>query len=427
MWFLFAFALSVQAALGHLGENATAHDLALGCLLAWFPILILGSIVDRNPVAAETIRKKLNTLIDHVRHSLRDQSNREAFIDSFRHEPNHEKLRVWINNVAHEGEKMEDFFVDFAGQARVRWHYGAAHAILCDIENCYIAKRGRNWLANEKEARASLVLGEVNDQGLMWFDMREFWQITSAVLIVLGSCGAAFIIAFFTPTVGLGCRSGGYLVFFVISMALLIVEMTVWLLTSPLRIDQMNLVVGTRSYVSNINPLEEGMRDGWHRLKRQASSFLISTEDIFIRVVAAIVLLYPWDDKRAVKGKVQAYLDELTRKNRNMSTKRRWEILFFRPLEIFNTLWLVYIVAAQTIGWYKTCNCTTSTWGGGGGYLDFRMQGRVETDWSEWVWVLGTVMASLVMALSMFYITVEVGTLFPSTPTAYLLIILTHC
>jgi hypothetical protein len=193
--------------------------------------------------------------------------------------------------------------------------------------------------------------------------------------------------------------------------------MTVWLLTSPLRIDQMNLVVRTRSYVSNINPLEEDMRDGWHRLKRQASSFLISTEDIFIRVVAAIVLLYPWDDKRAVKGKVQAYLDELTRKNRNMSTKRRWEILFFRPLEIFNTLWLVYIVAAQTIGWYKTCNCTTSTWGGGGGYLDFRMQGRVKTDWSEWVWVLGTVMASLVMALSMFYITVEVGTLFPFVPT----------
>jgi hypothetical protein len=416
MWFLFAFALSVQAALGRLGENATAHDLALGCLLAWFPILILGSIVDRNPIAAETIRKKLNTLIDHVRHSLRDQSNREAFIDSFRHEPNHEKLRVWINNVAHEGENMEDFFVDFAGQARVRWHYGAAHAILCDIENCYIAKRGRNWLANEEEARASLVLGEVNDQGLMWFDMREFWQIASAVMIVLGSCGAAFIIAFFTPTVGLGCRSGGYLVFFVTSMALLIVEMTVWLLTSPLRIDQMSLVSRTMSYVSNINPLEEGMRDGWQRLKRQASSFLSSTENNFIRVVVAVVLLYPWNDKRVVKGKVQAYLDELTYKNRNMSTKRRWEISFFRPLEIFNTLWLVYIVAAQTIGWYKTCNCTTSTWGGGGGYLDFRMQGRVETDWSEWVWVTGTVMASLVMALSMFYITVEVGTLFPSLP-----------
>ena len=414
MWFLFAFALSVQAALGRLGENATAHDLALGCLLAWFPILILGSIVDRNPVAAETIRKKLNTLIDHVRHSLRDTPNREAFIDTFRSQRNYEELRLWINNVAHEGENMEDFFVEFAGQGRVRWHYGAAHPILCDIENCYIAKRGRNWLANEKEARASLVLGEVNNQGLLWFDMREFWQITSAVMIVLGSCGAAFVISFFTPTVGLGCRSGGYMIFFVISLGLLIVEMTVWLMTSPLRIDQLSLVMRTRSCVSTIYPLEEeSVRDRWVRLKRRASSFLLSTEDISIRVVVAIVLLYPWDDKRAVKEKVNVYLDDLTRRGRNMTTKRRWELLFFRPMEVFNALWLVYIVFAQTIGLYKTCDCTTSTWGGGGGYLDFRMQGRVGTDWSEWFWVLGTVMTSLVMALSMFYITVEVCALSP--------------
>lgn len=228
MWFLFAFALSIQAAFGVVGQNRTAHDLALGCMLAWFPILILATIVDRNPIAAEAIRKKLNALVDHVRHSLRDQHHREEFIDSFKDQPNFAPFAHHIHDIAAKAEYMDNFFVDFAGQARIRWHYGAAHPILSDIENCYIADKGRNWLANEREARTNLVLGTVNDEGLVWFDIREFWQVGAAVAIVLGSCGGAFILSFFTPTVGLGCRSGGYTIFFCIAMGLMIMEMVVW-------------------------------------------------------------------------------------------------------------------------------------------------------------------------------------------------------
>lgn len=228
MWFLFAFALSIQAAFGDLGENTTAHDLALGCLLAWFPILIMGSIVDRNPIATEAIRIKLNTLVDHVRHALTDEQNCDQFISSFGPQSN-QNLENKIKGLAKisTGHKMKNFFGDFAGQGRVRWHYGAAHAILSDIENCYIAEKGRDWLNNEAEARASLVTGPSNDEGLVWFDIREFWQITSAIIIVAASCGGAFILSYFTPTVGLGCRSGGYTVFFCISLGLLLVEMVV--------------------------------------------------------------------------------------------------------------------------------------------------------------------------------------------------------
>jgi hypothetical protein len=228
MWFLFAFALSIQAAFGVVGENRTAHDLALGCVLAWFPILILSTIVDRNPIAAEAIRKKLNKLVDRVRCALRDEQRRQEFIESFSEQPNSEALAKKICAIAVKAEFMNDFFVDFAGQARIRWHYGAAHPILCDIENCYIADKGRNWLANEREARTNLVLGPVNDEGLVWFDIREFWQVAAAVAIVLGSCGGAFILSFFTPTVGLGCRSGGYTIFFCLSMGLMVMEMIVW-------------------------------------------------------------------------------------------------------------------------------------------------------------------------------------------------------
>jgi hypothetical protein len=409
LWFLFAFALSIQSAFGDLGENTTAHDLALGCLLAWFPILIMGSIVDRNPIAADVIRKKLNSLVDHVRHALRDEQNRNAFINSFGDQDELDDLRTKVQEIARiaNGEYMEEFFQDFAGQARIRWHYGAAHPILSDIENCYIAEKGRNWLANEEQARAKLVLGEVNDQGLIWFDIREFWQVGSAIIVVAGSCGGAFILSFFTPTVGLGCRSGGYTIFFMVALGLLIVEMTVWLVLSPYEVD---LLGPTPTRLRN-NPtfthMEERVHDRWTHLKKRASSFLLETETWLTATVVWIVLLWPWKNKDIVKEKTAKLIKSIIRSFHDMSPQRRWDLFFFRPVEMFNTLWLIYIVLAQTFGVYRNCNCMTSTWGGGGGYLDFSVQDSSNSKWVLYYWVAGTVLTSLVMGLSMFYITVE--------------------
>jgi hypothetical protein len=343
MWFLFAFALSIQAAFGQLGENSTAHDLALGCLLAWFPVLIMGSIVDRNPVAAEAIRKKLSTLVDHVRHALRDKEHRDEFIETFKDQPDYHELKLWIENVATKGEYLEDFFVDFAGQARIRWHYGAAHPILSDIENCYVADKGRNWLANEREARASLVLGPINEEGLVWFDIREFWQVLSAVIVVAGSCGGAFILSYFTPTVGLGCRSGGYTIFFSVALGLLIVEMTVWMILSPYEVDTPWLIrAGSRLHShSTFNRLEDGAHKRWTKLKRRASGLLNATVDLLIRYAVAITLIIPWRDKDAVKVSAEGALETIRHDLRIMSIQRRWELFFFRPVETFNTIWLV--------------------------------------------------------------------------------------
>ena len=50
----------------------------------------------------------------------------------------------------------------------------------------------------------------------------------------------------------------------------------------------------------------------------------------------------------------------------NMTFQDCVEVLFLRPCEIVNTGWLVYIVAAQTFGAYKNCDCQASTWGGHG-------------------------------------------------------------
>lgn len=43
-----------------------------------------------------------------------------------------------------------------------------------------------------------------------------------------------------------------------------------------------------------------------------------------------------------------------------------------RPLEIFNTGWLIYTIFAQTFGAYQTCDCLSSDWASSGGYIDFQ-------------------------------------------------------
>ena len=343
MWFLFAFALSIQAAFGDLGENTTAHDLALGCLLAWFPVLIMGSIVDRNPIAAEAMRKKMNALVDHVRHALRDANHRRDFVNTFEGQPEFEQLKVWVDSVALKSESLYEFFVEFAGQGRIRWHYGVAHPILSDIENCYIADKGRHWLANEQEARSSLVLGPVNDEGLVWFDIREFWQVASAIIIVGGSCGGAFILSYFTPTVGLGCRSGGYTIFFCVALGLLIIEMAVWLVLSPYKVESPWLNRAATRVHSNatLHRWEDNAEDRLRYLRRRASSFLTNTKGILAQVIVSVALLIPSKDRDKRRERIQSYLGRLARNLETMSAPRKWEVFFFRPVELFNMIWLV--------------------------------------------------------------------------------------
>lgn len=63
-WFMFSLALSVEDAFGRLGDNQTAHNLALGLLLAWLPCFLIATIVDRNPVGADRVRGKLNEFLE---------------------------------------------------------------------------------------------------------------------------------------------------------------------------------------------------------------------------------------------------------------------------------------------------------------------------------------------------------------------------
>lgn len=51
--FLIAFVFSVVLAFDDLGDRTTAHSLGIGLLFGWLPLLIISSIIDRNPVSAD--------------------------------------------------------------------------------------------------------------------------------------------------------------------------------------------------------------------------------------------------------------------------------------------------------------------------------------------------------------------------------------
>jgi hypothetical protein len=140
----------------------------MGLFISWLPVLILCSILDRNPVASDDIQRKLNKLVDIVCDSLLDVDTRNDFIASFRDMPESQRMTYWVEKIAAKAEMIKgDYFCGFSGQARTRFHYGAAYAILTDIEKAYIADHGRGWLRDPREARAALVLGQV-DHGTTW-------------------------------------------------------------------------------------------------------------------------------------------------------------------------------------------------------------------------------------------------------------------
>lgn len=349
LWFVFALVLSIQLAFGDIGANETAHNLAVGLLVGWLPILILASTVDRNLVSADSIREKLNRLVDDVRLALLDPPTVRAYMAATR---STEEDFVWTRCLRNDVFSQGDFFKGFGGQGRTHWHYGVAHPLLAGIETKFMADYGRDWLHHAYAARLAIVVGSRNVKGLKMFDPRMVWQITSSILIVCGSLGGGFILSCKssefsfpanplmqcrdnTPTVGLGCRSGGYLIYGVIALGLLTTELVVWWLTHQTTHTPEDILaqVGTK--------LED-------RLARAESGMGKATQK-FRRAHAIL----SWFRSKTFRWVMKNF--------------------FIRPCEVGNTVWLAYIVFAQTFGSYQTCDCEGSTWGRNGGYLDFQL------------------------------------------------------
>lgn len=373
-WFLFSLGISIESAFGNLGENATAHNLGLGICLGWINCVILGSIVDRNPVSSDDIRLRLNDLLDRVRLALLDPDLRDTYIkDTGRTTDDYQ----WTQALDNHEYFSASFFTDFAGQGRSRWHYGVAHPILAGIERAYVADYGRDWLWDSERARAAMVVGPERLTGLRWFDWREIWQILSAIVIVLGTMTGAIVISYWTPTVGLGCRSGGYMIFLILAFTSLFIEMLIWWLS----------------------PTRSGYPPGW--LQKAAIG------DPLMRVGSRL-------ERRLSRSHAYTWQTSLGRKLQtwmlawgNLQFRSKVDILVLKPLDAINFVWLIYIVLAQTFGWYRTCSCMASVWAGGGGYIDFESIVSYKAHGILLYWASGTALSLFILSVALAFIIAE--------------------
>lgn len=373
-WFCLSLGISIEWAFGNLGGNATAHNLAMGLMLGWIPVFILGSIIDRNPISSDDVRLRLNALLDKVRLALLNNRLRDTYIRDIRRPPDDYK---WTEELDNDEFFTASFFSDFAGQGRSRWHYGVAHPILAGIEEAYVVANGRDWLRHSDAARTAMVTGPETLTGLRWFDWREIWQILSAIVIVLGTGLGAITISYWTPTVGLGCRSGGYLIFIIIALASLSIEMMVWWLT-PTRSGD------ARGWLQNAGIGDPLMHVG-SIIERQLSSSKT----------------YSWQVR--LRRKTQSWLLAWA----DLQFRTKVDLLILKPLDIINTAWLIYIVNAQTFGWYGTCFCQSSTWGGRGGYIDFESIVSYKAHGIALYWGSGTALSLVILSFALLFIIAE--------------------
>ncbi|TLD32599.1 hypothetical protein E2P81_ATG05575 [Venturia nashicola] len=411
MWFLFSLGISIQAAFEKLGENTTAHELAMGLALSWLPILILCSIVDCVSVSASEMRDEINALVDLVSRSLQNSEIRGRFIDTFRYRPEYHTVKDRVTKISSQSHKLQGgFFTSFAGQGRVRWHYGVAHPLLSEIENCHIADHGRNWLADEEQARISLVLGSPG-RGLFWFDFRQLWQVCSATLVVGGCCLGGFIVSFFTPTVGLGCRSLGFLVYFLVSLFLVFLEFLIWRLTSfspedreeeRLRQERFGCLKTPPSRKSTMDSLFLKETSSWVTSQRAR------VENALIRVVsAALAVFHSSKHRQAKRDELRRTLVASIRAWHDLRAREQMHYLVFVPLEFTNAAILIYILLAQSFGLYVNCRCKSASFGPGGGYIDLIQTNRARNPITRASWITGTSISCVIMTLGACYIVLE--------------------
>lgn len=117
--FVIALTISIQASFSNIEVNTAAHDLGIGLLLAWLPVLALSTITDRNPIATDKIGRELDRLVESVRVALLDHECRRIYaarIDKTVQDFD------WVELLRYEEFIYHRFFAGFAGQGRIRWH-----------------------------------------------------------------------------------------------------------------------------------------------------------------------------------------------------------------------------------------------------------------------------------------------------------------
>ncbi|GAB7334896.1 hypothetical protein MBLNU13_g06787t2 [Cladosporium sp. NU13] len=229
VWFIFILGLSIRNTFDNVSENAAGYNLGMGFAVSWITPLVIGALVDRNAIATKDLRSNLNWIFAGALEALRSLHGEYSKVFNVDGLPKGSHI--------HFDDKLlellpENLLAEFAGQGRLRWHRGVAHAILTGLEKSYAAEHGRGWLDNGELARAAVLI-PYGDKGFDVMDGRLFLQAIAAFGIIYGNLGAGFLISYFTPPVGISCRAFGYLLFGTSTLAAAMIEVILGSATSP--------------------------------------------------------------------------------------------------------------------------------------------------------------------------------------------------
>ncbi|RSL71565.1 hypothetical protein CEP54_001349 [Fusarium duplospermum] len=204
--FITAFIFSIVLAFDEEAGNRTGSPLTLGLLYCWLPLLVIFTIIDRNPVSADRSAALMSRWLFNVDAVL--TSARAAGADL----NNMETPTWWSRN--RSAADREIFEVqEFIGQGRKIKYCGLADAMIRTIRALQQQKRPLGNNLDQYRLCAQTVLGHLNGT------RPTQWWVTAVVslFLVVFEVMMAFLVAFCTPTFGLGCWSGGLLLYGVLS------------------------------------------------------------------------------------------------------------------------------------------------------------------------------------------------------------------
>lgn len=250
--FFVAYAASVVLAFAEgLGERTTTHSLAFGILITWLPLLLLFSILDRNPNSADRTREFIRRWLWNVRavQEWERERERERELQGSRYRGGaaspppywwtEERERQVARAAAEEEEQADPEPAGysccapasrgrlhghelgaFIGQGRKMGYFGLALSLV------KAAQRSKNGSEDQETFSLTGAQGAATTGGfdtLVVNRTREHlaarpplaWLLLAltALAMVWWELGMALTISYNIPTVGIGCRSGSYLVY----------------------------------------------------------------------------------------------------------------------------------------------------------------------------------------------------------------------
>lgn len=264
IWFLLAFIFSIVIAFAQLGDNTTAHSLALGLLLSWMPVLVLATIIDRNPVAStrcgvlierwlfnidalftehSIIASSLspNTAGNSAVRAASSSSSRDRSIassddgrDDFGYEEGADValLRTTSRTLQPSAQFTPHILMRRSNQSltpRCQWHKGVSTTAFNigeyvgqgrRLRYCAVTDTVLEFVKNPRTRHLRLPNESDAKRFRTRLTSRPFaWYITwvTSQTIVGAAYGTAFVVSFMTPTIGLGCRSLCYTIWYLLS------------------------------------------------------------------------------------------------------------------------------------------------------------------------------------------------------------------